>query len=228
LRRLVGFALVRGCDANIGKDARLYYIGVMGADEEAYIDLIAQVEAHGIRLKGFSIDCCTHNILVAFSLQLEDVGVCKFHPVFFRLSAGRTAKLEGGEAVTVLDGVDVRGIAGEALADHPPHFTVVVDPCTQEVRPGVEDEITLYLSVNILEFVVVGPNIITGAGDDILAGFGNISRRSGFDIGSDIGVTVEDADGLGGSRPRRKDKDRSAKQQSVNVKDFHQMAIKRF
>ena len=228
LSPLIGLALVGGRDARVAKDAGLRYIGVMGADEEAYIDLIAQVEAHSIRLKGFSIDCCTHNILIAFSLQLEDIGVGELELVFFRLGAGRAAKLERSEPVAMFDGIDMCRVAGQALADHPAYFTVIVDPGTQELRPGVKNEITFYLPVNILEFVVVGPNIITRTGDDILAGFRNIGCRSGFDIGADIGVAFEDADGLCGSRLREKDKDRNKKQQSVSMNGFHQMAIKRF
>jgi len=83
------------------------------------------------------------------------------------------------------------------LADHPAHFAVVGYPGTEKFGPGIQDEITLYLLVYILKFVVVGPDIITGAADDVLASFGEVSSRSGFNVCTDIIMTVKNTDGLG-------------------------------
>jgi hypothetical protein len=90
-------------------------------------------------------------------------------------------------------GIDVGGISVQALADHPAHLAVVVDPGTQEFGPGIEDEVALYLLIYILKFVVVCPDIVPGTCDDVLAGFRDISGRSGFNIGTDIAVTVKNA-----------------------------------
>jgi hypothetical protein len=100
----------------------------------------------------------------------------------------------------VLDGIDVGGISVQALADHPTHLAMVVDPGAQEFSPGIQDEVTLYLFIYILEFVMICPDIIPCSRDDILAGFGDIGGRSGFDIGTDIAMAIKNTYGLGNLR----------------------------
>src|SRR6185437_10777525 len=74
LRRLVRFTFIGHRDTDIAEDPRFQHVGIMRADEQADIDLIAQVDAsEGIGLKWLAIDGCTHDIPVAFSFELEDV-----------------------------------------------------------------------------------------------------------------------------------------------------------
>jgi hypothetical protein len=44
---------------------------------------------------------------------------------------------------------------------------------------------------------MISPDIIARSRDDILAGFGDIGGRSGFDMGTDVAVTIKNTYGLG-------------------------------
>ena len=116
--------------------------------------------------------------------------------MFFRLGAGGAAKLEGGEAISVLHRIYVGGIAIQALPNHPAYLAVVIDPGAEEFRPGIEDKIPLHFFPDELELVMVGPDIIASAGNNILSGGRNIGCRPWFDICPYVPVVFEDTDGL--------------------------------
>src|SRR6185437_9120376 len=95
-------------------------------------------------------------------------------------------------------------IAVEALADHPAYLPVIVDPATQEFGACIENEVALHFLPYILKFVVVAPDVVAGAGDDILTRSRDVQGRAWFDIRAYVSMTVELADRLGEDAPCRK------------------------
>jgi len=46
----------------------------------------------------------------------------------------------------------------------------IVDPGAQEFRAGIKDEVAVHFFPDKLEFIMVAPDIVSGAGNDVLTG----------------------------------------------------------
>jgi hypothetical protein len=83
------------------------------------------------------------------------------------------------------------GLAVQAFTDHPAYFTMLFYPAAQEFGPGVQDEIAFHLLPYELKFVMVAPDIVAGAGDDVLAGGRDKDGRAWHYIVTDIAMLFE-------------------------------------
>src|SRR5438874_1631873 len=78
----------------------------------------------------------------------------------------------------MLYGIDVGGIAIEALADHPAYFSVVVYPVAQKLCPAVEDKVSGHLLIGILELIMISPHVVPCSRDHILLHLRNVGSRA--------------------------------------------------
>src|ERR1700733_364043 len=118
-------------------------------------------------------------------------------------------------------GIDMGRIAVEALPDHPAYFSMVIDPGAEKFSAGAKDEVALHFFPDVLELIMIGPDVVPGAGDNILARGGDKSGRSGLNVGAYVPMAFENADGLGGSGSCIKKKEAEQWQQAVRSFGFH-------
>src|ERR1035438_4135101 len=119
--------------------------------------------------------------------------MCHLHLMLFRLSACCSAKLQGGEPITVLNSIHMWRIPVKAFAHHPSYFAMIIDPCAQEFRTSIHYKITGHLLPGILKFIMVAPNIIPCPGYDILASLRYESSGTRLHVSTHIPGSREDA-----------------------------------
>src|SRR5664279_3591569 len=96
----------------------------------------------------------------------------------------------------MLNCINLCRITVEAFPGHNSHFSMVSYPVTQKFCTGRQYEIALYFFPYKPEFIVVGPNIVPGSGDDILARLRNIGSGTRFYVGTNIRITFKNPNGI--------------------------------
>src|ERR1700754_3663131 len=121
-------------------------------------------------------------------------------------------------------GIDMGGIAVEVFPDHPAYFTMIADPGAQEFCPGIKNEIACHLLPYVLEFVMIGPDVVASSGYHILTCFWKKAGGAGFDTGAYVTMTIKNTELLGKNGLRGKSKHEDKQKQYVSL-FFHTTKI---
>ena len=182
----------RADEAHVVEDGALHHVGVVRAQEQPHVHVVAQGEA---------LDLAGREQLAepgrregegaSLPLELDDVGPLDLGAGLLRRCPLRAPELERDQAVAVHRGVGVRRVGVEARACDDARLAVRVDALAQEPHPRLEDEVALEPLPDEVELVPRAPHVDAGGGEPVLLRDRVVRGRARQPGRPDVGARLE-------------------------------------